>query len=145
MSEDILLVDDDDVICEELRSILMGEMYTVQVVSDGQAAGEALRKQRFGLVLLDLKIPGFGSGLGGLTLLKRIKSSWPRTRVLVVSGRPISARLPDRDIFAVSEQDKQDEQDLKLADGFLSKPFNVDEFLLQVRQLLSDAPDRGGL
>ena len=145
MSEDILLVDDDDVICEELRSILMDERYTVQVVSDGQTAGEALRKQRFGLVLLDLKIPGLGPGLGGLTLLKRIKLSWPRTRVLVISGRPISSRLPDRDIFTVSEQDKQDERDIKLADGFLSKPFNVEEFLLQVRQLLPGASDRDGL
>src|SRR5581483_7268569 len=53
----VLLVEDDRLIGEGLVTALRQDGYSVDWLRDGQAASDALRAERFDLVLLDLGLP----------------------------------------------------------------------------------------
>ena len=53
----ILIVDDDDAICETLSDILEALGYRTVVASDGEEAVACVQKEEFGLVLMDLRMP----------------------------------------------------------------------------------------
>jgi signal transduction histidine kinase len=54
----VLLVEDDPMIAKGLQTALRQDGYTVDSVSDGRRAAEALRTPSFDIVLLDLGLPG---------------------------------------------------------------------------------------
>ena len=59
----VLVAEDDPLISRFLVNNLEGSGFQVTLVGDGDAALEALGKERFGLVLLDINMPktdGFG-------------------------------------------------------------------------------------
>ena len=56
-SEKILIVDDDQNICELLRLYLDKEGYQTQIAHDGETAIATFESWRPGLVLLDVRIP----------------------------------------------------------------------------------------
>lgn len=126
----ILIIDDDEEICEEMSGILEDEGYLVNKVFDGLKASEMLEKEDYDLLLLDLKIPG----LSGLDILKSVKDKALKTKVLVVTGRPLRELVKTRVINAV-EEDKEDKI-LKLADGYINKPFDVEVLLDIIRELI---------
>lgn len=65
----ILIVDDEKVVRESLFHWFEGEGYIVDTAESGEAALEKFEKGKFGLFLVDMKMPG----MGGLELLKKIK------------------------------------------------------------------------
>jgi DNA-binding NarL/FixJ family response regulator len=80
----ILIVDDHDVVRVGFRQIL-GEHSRFVVAGEARNAADAfecLRKERYDIVLLDLSLPD-GSGVD---VLRKIKSRYPDTKVLVLSG-----------------------------------------------------------
>jgi DNA-binding NarL/FixJ family response regulator len=80
----ILIVNDHDVVRVGFRQIL-SEHTRFQVAGEASSAAdalEALRKDPYDIVLLDLSLPD-GSGMD---VLRRIKVRYPDTRVLVLSG-----------------------------------------------------------
>jgi DNA-binding NarL/FixJ family response regulator len=80
----ILIVDDHDVVRVGFRQIL-SEFSRFKVAGEARSAAEALealRKDAYDIVLLDLSLPD-GSGID---VLRRIKVRYPETRVLVLSG-----------------------------------------------------------
>ena len=80
--EKILLADDDSQMLETLSEFLRGLGYAVAAVADGWQAMEALKATEFHLAVLDLKLPGYS----GLDLLTYIKTSAPRTEVILFTG-----------------------------------------------------------
>ncbi len=68
----ILIVDDDDFICEITRAVLEDAGYTVDVAEDGLVAWErlSLNPKEFDLILLDKNMPR----MDGISLLKKIKA-----------------------------------------------------------------------
>lgn len=81
MADKILIVDDDPVLREELREFLDG--YEVEVASNGEEAlGYFKRAHSFGLVLLDVRMPG----KSGLDVLGEIKKSDPRVKIIILTG-----------------------------------------------------------
>ena len=54
----VLLVDDHPMVCEGMRGVLTPRFDVVGAVHDGREVGEAVRKHRPDLVLLDLGLPG---------------------------------------------------------------------------------------
>ncbi len=114
----ILIVEDDAMMREMLKDILAPLGATVVEVSDGDAAMTALRRQTFGLVLLDLMMPK----KSGLELLREHRGQWGKTRVLVVSSLDTDSLV-----------------DQALADGahgFIAKPFHALEVQTAVRNEL---------
>lgn len=79
----ILIVDDHVIVREGLQRILeaTGAGWVVAEASSGFQALEVMRHQPIDLAIVDLSMPG----MNGLDLIKRIRTEFPRVRVLVLS------------------------------------------------------------
>ena len=111
----ILLVEDDTLIGSGLQQGLQREGFAVDWAQDGDAATLALRTTSYGLVLLDLGLPG----QDGLTLLARLRQRNDDTPVIIITARDA---VPDR----VAGLDGG-------ADDYIVKPFALDELLARMR------------
>jgi DNA-binding response OmpR family regulator len=114
----VLLVEDDRMIGENLRSALRQCGYAVDWVRDGRAADGTLATERFDLVLLDLGLPQ----RDGLEVLAALRLRGDRTPVIVVTARDA---LPSR----VRGLDAG-------ADDYIVKPFELDELLARMRAVV---------
>jgi len=116
----ILLVDDELSVQKLLGYPLRKDGYDVVPALDGREAIEAVRDQRFDLVVLDLMLPH----INGLEVCRRLRAT---------SSVPI-IMLTARD----EESDKV--QGLELgADDYITKPFSVREFRSRVKAVLRRA------
>jgi DNA-binding response OmpR family regulator len=122
----ILVVEDDPDLAFGLRNNLEIEGYAVETAADGDAALARLTNGGLDLVILDLMLPG----VGGLRILKHMRSAGNRTPVLILTARG-------------QEEDKV--RGLKLgADDYVTKPFGVLELLARIEAVLRRAqPARG--
>lgn len=79
----LLLIDDHQVVREGLKRLLsLGPTsWAITEAASGHEALERLRERPFRLAIIDLSMPG----MNGLDLIKRMKSDFPETRVLVLS------------------------------------------------------------
>jgi DNA-binding response OmpR family regulator len=78
----ILVVDDEKNIRLTLSQALETLGIPVQTAADGEEAMQKLQDSDFSLVLLDLKLPG----MDGLEVLRRIRESRPKTRVIMITA-----------------------------------------------------------
>lgn len=114
----ILLVEDEGRIAEFVMHGLTEAGYAVDWAPTGEAALDTIQNSDFGLVILDLMLPG----IGGLEVLERIRGRPVSPPVLVLSGL---GQLDDR----IRGLDRG-------ADDYLPKPFALAELLARVRALL---------
>ncbi|CAI4030619.1 Regulatory protein AtoC [Nitrospira tepida] len=116
--EKILVVDDEPSLRDVLGIMLKKAGYTTTLAADGEEAVSQVNKEIYDLVITDLKMPG----VGGMEVLKAVKSASPDTVVLVVTA----FGSPDTAVEA-----------MKLgAYDYLTKPFQVDEVQLIIRNAL---------
>ena len=115
-----LLVDDDARLPELLRSFLEPQGVAVSTVASGTAALEALARQTFDIVILDVMMPG----LDGLEVLRRLRT---KSNVPVLM---LTARGDETDRIVGLELG---------ADDYLPKPFNPRELLARIRALVRRA------
>ncbi|MFH0777198.1 MAG: sigma-54 dependent transcriptional regulator [Candidatus Eisenbacteria bacterium] len=80
--EKILVVDDDEAMCQFLSIMLKKEGYDVTTVKDGRAAIEKAKEAGFDVVITDIKMPG----MDGLQVLDAMKSVDPSTPVVIMTG-----------------------------------------------------------
>jgi len=122
----LLLVEDDRMIGESLRTTLRQEGHAVDWVRDTTAAQATLGSEHFDLVLLDLGLPAVAdaapSGEGGLGVLRWLRGRQDTTPVIVLTARDA---LGDR----VGGLDAG-------ADDYLVKPFELDELNARMRAVL---------
>jgi two-component system nitrogen regulation response regulator NtrX len=78
----LLVVDDDAAIRRQLRGLLEDEGHAVTEAANAAEAHEAVGRQRFDAVLLDLRMPGES----GLDALLWLREDAPDTAAIVVSG-----------------------------------------------------------
>ncbi|MBI3178375.1 MAG: response regulator, partial [Deltaproteobacteria bacterium] len=78
----ILVVDDEPVICDILRDFLEFEGFFVRTAGNGAAALDEIRKDRFDLVLTDLKMPE----VDGIELLHRIHDLERDIMAVIMTG-----------------------------------------------------------
>ncbi len=113
----ILLVEDDQLLGDGLRSGLTQYGYTVDWVKDGQAALHALLTETFDMVVLDLGIPK----RSGLDVLKTVRGKNINTPVVILTAREtIEDRVKGLDAGA---------------DDYLVKPFDLNELCARIRAL----------
>ncbi|HYE72214.1 MAG TPA: sigma-54 dependent transcriptional regulator, partial [Blastocatellia bacterium] len=86
MNKDItvLVVDDEATITDAMRLILEAEGYSVETANTLEHAIAQLEKHTCDLVITDLTLPEHRQG--GLELLQRVKSRWPETEVIIITG-----------------------------------------------------------
>lgn len=117
----ILVVDDEPQLRRALRATLSALGFVVEDAGSGEAALESIRAARFDLILLDINLPG----ISGLETCRAIRSrSDVGIVMLTVRNRTT---------------DKIDALDAG-ADGYLTKPFDVNELLARLRATLRRAP-----
>jgi DNA-binding NtrC family response regulator len=80
----ILVVDDEPVVRNGISRLLAARDTDAVTASDGEEALDFLRHQSFDLVLLDIKMPG----PDGVQVLKQIRSKYPQTPVVMITGYP---------------------------------------------------------
>lgn len=120
MAQRILIVEDEAHLATGIRYNLLAEGFEADVAPDGtiglkMAQDPALK---YDLIVLDLMLPG----INGYTICQTIRKSGNNIPVLILSARTLSE---DRTRgFEVG------------ANQYLTKPFELDEFLARVRNLL---------
>ncbi len=78
----ILVVDDESAQREILRTILSAEGYLVETAATAAEAMQRGERQRFDVVLTDLRMPG----ADGLTLVRSLSKEDPPTLVIIMTG-----------------------------------------------------------
>jgi signal transduction histidine kinase len=78
----VLVVDDQDVICEVLRTLLRREGFDVETAPDGKSALDKLRAQPYDVMLLDKNLPD----LSGLEVLAKARELRAELEVIMITG-----------------------------------------------------------
>ena len=123
----ILLAEDNKVNQFIARKLLGRLGHFVVLASDGKAAVEEVRKQRFDLVLMDLQMPEMDGFAATRAIRDHEKSTGWHTPIIAMTAH-LNAGHRDRCLAAGME-------------GFVSKPVNVRELEEQINLL---KPDRSG-
>jgi two-component system, NtrC family, nitrogen regulation response regulator NtrX len=82
MKKNIMIVDDEESICQTLGGVLTDEGYDVVTARSGEEALQLLEEEPPHLILLDIWLPG----MDGIETLKAIKSTNPQLQVVMMSG-----------------------------------------------------------
>jgi len=78
----VLVVDDEALVRESLRDWLTESGYEVFTAENGSQALELIEKERLGIVLADLVMPG----MDGIELMKRAKETYPNVAVIIITA-----------------------------------------------------------
>ncbi|MFZ0454626.1 MAG: sigma-54 dependent transcriptional regulator [Ignavibacteriaceae bacterium] len=80
--EKILIVDDERIVRESLLHWFEEDGYDVEAAEDGETALKMFDKNKYDLLLVDMKMPG----IGGLELLKKVKEIDKETIVILITA-----------------------------------------------------------
>jgi len=105
----ILLVEDEAVVRESVRDWLVEDGYDVECVGTGEEALERIKEEEFGVVVLDLRLPG----VDGLQVFEHVKEVTPETKGIIITAYP-------------SKETREKAKRIGLLD-YLPKPFKVEE------------------
>ncbi len=120
-SAEVLIVDDDATILSLLESLFEMEGFCVRTSSDGAEALEQVKREVPSVILLDLRMPV----MDGWEFLERLRRTPQGSTVPVLL---MSAyQKPDRAKWA------------HLAQGFIQKPFDVDQLVTAAKNLVQSA------
>ena len=120
----ILIVDDLEDVRDMLLEILGALGYEAQTANDGTEALAKLESDPFDMLISDVKMPT----MDGLSLLKSVKQQSPDFPVLLIAGHQSSVALSE----AVHCR----------ADGFLQKPFRIEQLSEAVQRALNGSNGR---
>jgi DNA-binding response OmpR family regulator len=114
----ILVIEDDQHIAEGLQLNLQMKGYQVFIALNGPSGLQQWKQHQPHLIVLDIMLPG----IDGLSLLRNIRLEDERLPILILSAK--------------ADIDDKIEGLAYGVDDYLTKPFNLDEFLLRVERLL---------
>lgn len=120
----ILAVDDETIILDSFRKMLVYGGYSIDTVENGSEALGLIRKHDYDFVFTDLKMPG----MDGLEVTKSVKHLRPDIDVVVITG------------FATVESAVETVKTGAL--DYLQKPFTEDELIEFVSKALIKRQDR---
>lgn len=117
----ILVVDDDAVTQDLLREVLSEAGYRVVTSGSGEEALAIGKRESFEVIISDMKL---GTQLSGLDVLRAYKSVQPESEVILIT--------------AFGSMETAIEAVKAGAFDYLSKPFRIQEVLLQVERALNN-------
>jgi two-component system response regulator QseB len=113
----ILLVEDDELLADGIKTSLTLAHFNVDVVHKGEHAVHALACEQFDLCILDIGLPG----ISGFDVLSQVRAAENKIPVLMLTARDqISDKVRGLD---------------QGADDYLLKPFDVEELKARIRAL----------
>ena len=131
MAHKVLVVDDEPVLLQTVRSYLEQEGYDVRTARDGQAALQEARAFQPDLIVLDIMLPG----LDGLEVLRRLRSGDAAPGLRTVYVIVLTARADEMDRVLGLELG---------ADDYVTKPFSPRELVARVKASLRRVTGLGG-
>ena len=124
MSKHVLIADDEPNIVISLEFLMKREGHRVTIARDGDAALEAIRRERPDLVLLDVMMPG----RSGFEVCQAVRADPGLKGVRILM---LTAKGRETDVA----------KGLALgADAYVTKPFSTKDLVARVRALLQEAP-----
>jgi len=125
--EHILVVEDEEHLATGIRYNLDAEGYHVTTVGDGPAALKIVEEDPRGvdLIVLDLMLPG----MSGYAVCETLRANNWEMPILILSARTLS-------------EDRTRGFDVG-ANQYMTKPFDLDEFLSRIKNLLTLHPRHG--
>ena len=117
----IMVVDDEQSMCDFLEIILLRDGYQVSSFTDAFAAVASLETENYDLVISDLKMPS----MSGLELLRTVKKKTPTSEIIMITAFASTTTV----IEAMKNG----------AFDYITKPFKVDEILLTVEKALKNS------
>lgn len=117
----VLIIEDEDVICNFISAVLNSNGYQVIKTSTGKEGLSMTASYSPDIILLDLGLPD----IDGIEVLKSMRE-WSKIPVVVVSARG-------------HEREKVEALDLG-ADDYIVKPFGTSELLARIRTALRHSP-----
>ena len=111
----ILIVDDEEVVCNLLYRDLSERGYLCATAFDSDGAFTKLAAQDFDVVLLDIRLPG----MSGMEVLSKLRSGYPGTAIIMIT--------------AVNDIDTAVEAMRLGASDYLVKPFDLDKLNISIR------------
>lgn len=120
-SNRILVVDDDPMVRQFVDLVLTQQGYAVSTAAASETALQALGREAFNLVLLDIRMPG----MTGLDVLRLMKARASSPKILMMTGQ--------RDPATIRRSIETG------AAGYLAKPFTPQDLVKRVRAVLRGA------
>ncbi len=114
----ILIVEDEAVMRESLQDWLTDSGYQVETAADGEAAAKTMTRRDFGLLILDLRLPG----KGGLEVLREARLKSPQLKGVIITAYP----SVETALAAMKEG----------AVDYLPKPFELNQLEKVIQQAL---------
>ncbi len=121
MKQKVLVIEDQKPVREAIGEVLEVEGYDVRAIRDGFVAAEAVRKETFDLITLDLNMPS----LDGMSIADAIRES------------PLNAKTPVIVVSAYLSEGVVSELKGKEISNFLGKPFFPDELIAEAKKVLT--------
>lgn len=112
----ILVVDDERVICDACELILSEKGHTVTMRNNGKTGLDAINEGSYDILLLDMKLPD----IDGMDILKVVQKEKPNLCTIVMTGYSSISN-------AVGAMRKG-------AANYLAKPFTEDELLQAIEE-----------
>ncbi|AUG78881.1 response regulator [Streptomyces goshikiensis] len=114
----VLCIEDDQATSRAIQTAFAAEAVTVEVAESGEAGLAAAKLYDYDIIILDLMLPD----ISGFEVLLRLRGANPKAPVVVLRSSAEDLKLKG---FGLG------------ADDYLTKPFNRDELIWRVKQVLS--------
>lgn len=114
----VLIAEDDTAVAQFLRQAMTEAGFAVKVANDGLSAYDLAKRREYGVILLDVMLPG----LNGIEVCRKLRASQVTTPILMITARDM---LDDK----IRGLDSG-------ADDYIVKPFQIGELLARVRAVL---------
>ena len=114
----IMVVDNEDGICDIYKKVLLDEGFEVEAFLDGGTAIERAEQKNFDVVITDLKMPK----IDGFYVIRKIREISPKTDIIVITG------------YATLDSVVQS---IKLgALDYIVKPFEIGDLVTKVKKCI---------
>lgn len=122
-----LVVDDEPDVVDQVKDLFELRNYTVITATSGEKALELVKKESPNIIILDIRMPG----ITGMDVLKEVKKTYPKTRVIMLTG---------------VEDEATKNMAIGLgASGYLTKPYSYSELLEMSRKLIQEICQEEGV
>jgi DNA-binding NtrC family response regulator len=82
MAERLLIIEDEDTLCESLKRVFMRDGYEVDSADSAEAAFKFLEDRSYDLIITDIILPG----ISGIELLTKYRKKNPAQKVMVITA-----------------------------------------------------------
>jgi DNA-binding response OmpR family regulator len=126
MIKKLLIIEDDEDMCRELYETLTDQDYLVETAFDGLTGKKLIEKNKYDLIMLDLKIPKFD----GYQILDFINKKKIKSKVIVMTAK---MKIYFEDMKNLNQEESNDL--LKIAHFILKKPFKINDLISIIKEL----------